>query len=89
MTDGKEQLMKVTMKEDHGARLQFAFISEDYPKGKNYIFNNAMSDYDDSQITQFAEALEMLVEGDLQDEIAVLATTKVIVQPAQEQPVQA
>ena len=48
-----------------------------------------MSDYDDSQITQFAEALDMLVEGDLQDEIAVLATTKVIVQHAQEQPVQA
>ncbi|MBD5806231.1 hypothetical protein [Limosilactobacillus walteri] len=78
--------MKVAMKTDKGARVQFAFTSEDYPKGKNYIFNNAVSGYSDDQLTQFAEALDMLVEGSLMDEIAVLATTKVIVENGQEQP---
>lgn len=78
--------MKVAMKTDKGARLQFSFSSDDYPKGKNYIFNNAVSDYNDNQLTTFAEALDMLVEGSLMDEIAVLATTKVIVKNSAEQP---
>ncbi|MBB1078304.1 DUF1659 domain-containing protein [Limosilactobacillus rudii] len=78
--------MKVAMKTDKGARLQFSFTSEDYPKGKNYIFNNAVSGYNDDQLTTFAQALDMLVEGSLSDEIAVLATTKVIVEGGTEQP---
>lgn len=77
--------MKVIAKNEKGARVQFAFASEDYPKGKSYIFNNLVSGYSDDQLTKFAEALDLLVEGQMMDDITVLTTTCVLVGDGQEQ----